>query len=459
MQPDLEHTRRALTRRYGILVSTLLGVFAVGVYGQVSNLRAAEMRLQLERIASTAAAELKLLHHEHDEMQRVDVPSWLREQAQKALDAEPASDEPDVRIRWFDDELLELKTRGGYRPSASTIPPVSSRGHPQWLQLHDGLALWRPVFHRSAHGARRELEGYVSVALASASADGELARLRQGLLIGALMAGAAAVASSHWMVRASLEPTRRQIERLIRFTADASHELRHPLTAIRALIGTLRHGELLASCPAQVGRKLEQIDQSTVRMGRLVDDLLLLSRSDRAIDDSSAKQAFPLEDLVEDVVALHQAEVQAAGVQLVGRIETSAEVQGHPERLRQLLENLLSNALHVSPPGGCVTVGISQRQETVLLWVDDQGPGIPHEQRSQVFERFWQADDARRNPDHHGLGLSIAQAIALAHGGRLQACDAPAGGCRMLLELPRHGGHVTGTGTRRAPFTSSPRVF
>jgi signal transduction histidine kinase len=436
MQPNLQHTRRTLTRRYGVLVSTLLGVFALGVYGQVSSLRAAQTRLQMERIASTAAAELQLLHHEHDEMLRADVPSWLREQAQNALDADPASADPDVRIRWFDDELLELKTRGGYRPSTNPIPPDSSRGQPQWLQLNDGLALWRPVLHRTTPGAAPKLEGYVSVALASAAADGELARLRQGLLIGALMAGLAGVASSHWMVRASLEPIRRQIERLIRFTADASHELRHPLTAIRALIGTLRYGDLLAGCPTQVVHKLEQIDQSTERMGRLVDDLLLLSRSDRAIEDSTAMQDFPMEDLVEDVIALHQAEAQASGLQLSGRIEASAQVHGHPERLRRLLENLLSNALHFSPPRGRVTVGISRQQEKALLWVDDQGPGIPPEQRSQVFERFWQADDARSNPDHHGLGLSIAQAIAQAHGGRLQACEAPGGGCRMLLELP-----------------------
>jgi signal transduction histidine kinase len=90
-----------------------------------------------------------------------------------------------------------------------------------------------------------------------------------------------------------------------------------------------------------------------------------------------------------------------------------------------------------------VTVGITRQQEKAVLWVDDEGPGIPPEQRSQVFDRFWQADDARSHPDHHGLGLSIAQAIAQAHGGRLQACDAPTGGCRMLLDLPLQGQPLT----------------
>lgn len=431
MQPDLQHTRRRLSRRYGLFISILLGVFALAVYVQVATLRAAQTRIELERIASTAAAELQLLHHEHDEMLRPDVPLWLRERARSALHADPVNEEPNVRIRWFDDQLLELKARGGYRPGASMIPPAGIRGRVQWLPLSDGLALWWPVIHPS-----KKVEGYVSVALATASADQELARLRQGILIGALIAGVVGIAASHWMVSASLEPIRRQIDQLIRFTADASHELRHPLTAIRALIGTLRHADLLASCPTPVVQKLGQIDRSTERMGRLVDDLLLLSRTDRAIDDSRAMRDFSLEELVEDVVALHQAEAEAAGLKLEAVIEASPLVHGDPDRLRRLLENLLSNALRFSPPRGRVTVGLGQQQEKALLWVDDQGPGISPEQRSQVFERFWQADDARSHPDHHGLGLSIAQAISESHRGRLRACDAPAGGCRMLLDLP-----------------------
>jgi signal transduction histidine kinase len=111
-------------------------------------------------------------------------------------------------------------------------------------------------------------------------------------------------------------------------------------------------------------------------------------------------------------------------------------VLGHPERLRRLLENLLANALRFSPPGGTVTLGLALRRARVELWVDDQGPGIPEPQRRQVFERFWQADPSRCEAEHHGLGLSIAQAIAQAHHGRLLALAAPGGGARLLLELP-----------------------
>ena len=437
MQPDLRPVRRALTWRYGALIAALLLAFALGVYGQVSRARWDLQRAQVQRLAAAAAAEVPLLHHEHDEMQRRDVPAWLREQAQGALESGEVSGDLELRIRWFDDQLHELKRRGAFQPPGATIPPPARRGQSQWLPLPHGLAYWRPVVARGAHGAPPALQGYVSVALSSAGSEAELARLRQGLLIGALLAGLVGLAGSQWMVAASLEPIHRQIERLIRFTADASHELRHPLTAIRALIGSLRHGDLLASSPPALVRKLQQIDQSVDRMGRLLEDLLLLSRSDRAIDESSGLRPLPLEDLVEDLLDLHQAEAEAAGLQLRGCLRGWAQVSAHPERLRQLLENLLANALRFSPPGGTVTVGLEPRRDRVRLWVEDQGPGIPAAQRAQVFERFWQADGARSSPDHHGLGLAIAQAIAQAHRGQLTVEAAPGGGCRLVLELPR----------------------
>lgn len=436
MQPDLRRTRQALTRRYGVLIVLVLGGFALGVYAQVSRSQAAQARLQVEQLAQAAAAELPLLHHEHDEMERTDLPAWLREQAHAALVARPGVEDQHLRIRWLDGELVELKALGAFRPSEPTVPEPAARHSRRWIPLNNGLALWLPVWQRPSAPAPPALEGYVSVALASSSAEAELARLRGGLVIGAGVAGLVGIAASQWMVAASLDPIRRQLERLIRFTADASHELRHPLTAIRALIGTLRHGDLLCTAPAQLVHRLRQIDESTERMGRLVDDLLLLTRSDRALDDAGKRVSFPLEELVDDLIDLHRAEAAALGVELGARIEAGATVSGHPDNVRRLLENLLSNALRFAPAGSRVTLGLGRQHDLAQLWIDDQGPGIPPELRQLVFDRFWQADGARSSPDHHGLGLAIAQAIAQAHHGRLQALEAPGGGCRMLLELP-----------------------
>jgi signal transduction histidine kinase len=434
MQPDLRATRRQLNQRYAAFVAALLLVFALGVYGQVSSSSRDLLRRQAEQLAATAASELPLLHHEIDEARSMPGAPPLEGMA-IAVDVNGLA-LLNHRIVWLDDELQPLQTSGDFLPDGATMPPPADRLRAQWLPLANGVAFWRPVRSRQGGSGPGALHGFVSVAVATAATDGELNRLRQGLLIGALLAALMAFAASQRMVAASLEPIQRQIERLISFTADASHELRQPLTAIRALIGSLRHGEALMGAPPGLQQTVAQIDQTTARMGRLVDDLLLLTRFDRAIDDRPSMETFPMEELVEDLVDLHQAEAAAAGVKLQSRIEAAGLVQGSPERLRRLLENLLSNALRVSPPGGTVTVGLRQARGLVQVWVEDQGPGIAPSERALVFERFWQADPARGGAEHHGLGLSIARAIAQAHGGQLRAEEAPGGGCRMVLDLP-----------------------
>ena len=434
MRPDLRATRRTLTLRYGAFVTAVLLVFALGVYGQVRRSSQELLRRQAQQLAATAAAELPLLHHEIDEARTAAPP--------RRLEAMPGAGEANGlslrhhRIDWLDDELRPLQASGDFQPLGAMRPPAGDRLRAQWLPLSNGVAFWRPVLGPKGRSGAATLHGFVVVALATASTDAELHRLRQGLWIGALLAALTAFAGSQRMVAASLEPIQRQIERLIAFTADASHELRQPLTALRALIGSLRHGEALRGAPPELRRKLVQIDQTSARMGLLLDDLLLLTRFDRAIDDRPSLETFPLEELVEDLIDLHQAEAEAAGVRLENRIEASVLVEGSPERLRRLLENLLNNALRFSPEGGVVTVGLRRLRGLARLWVEDQGPGIAPERRALVFERFWQADPSRGGAGHHGLGLAIARAIALAHGGELRAEEAAGGGCRMVFELP-----------------------
>ena len=430
MRPDLRAIRRKLILRHGAFVAAVLLVFALGVYGAVSRSRHELLLRQARQLAATAAAELPLLHQEIDEAGLATAP-WRLVAPPEAEEAGGLS-APGHRIVWLDDELRLLQASGDFHADGLPMPPAGDRSRAQWLPLRDGVAFWRPVLGSGAPGGATGLQGYVSVALATDSTAAELQRLRQGLLIGALLATFTAVVGSQRLVAASLAPMQRQVERLIAFTADASHELRQPLTALRALIGSLRHGDLLRDAPPELARKLGQIDLTTARMGRLLDDLLLLTRFDRAIDDRPAMETFPLEELVEDLIALHQAEAEAAGLRLQSRIDASPEVRGSPERLRRLLENLLSNALRFSPPGGTVTVGLGRQRGQARLWVQDQGQGIPPEQRALVFERFWQSDPSRGEAGHHGLGLAIAQ----AHGGSLRAEAAAGGGCRMVCDLP-----------------------
>ncbi|MEV4678386.1 HAMP domain-containing sensor histidine kinase [Actinomadura sp. NPDC049382] len=222
-------------------------------------------------------------------------------------------------------------------------------------------------------------------------------------------------------------------ERLRRFAADASHELRTPVAAIRG------HAELALRTsepvPADVRHALGRIEAESVRMSELVDDLLLLAR----LDAGRPLEARPVDltRLVLDATA----DARAAGPDHRWELvlpEEPVTVTGDDRRLHQLIANLLANARTHTPPGTHVTVRLAVRGESVVLDVEDDGPGIPSDLRDEIFDRFVRADPGRaRTAGGTGLGLAIVQAVAVAHGGRAELADA--GHTVFRVTLPAAG--------------------
>lgn len=243
---------------------------------------------------------------------------------------------------------------------------------------------------------------------------------------------------------ASEEEAIRSEARMRQFVADASHELRTPLTSIRGFAELYRQGAVTdASGTTELLGRIE--DQAT-RMGTLVDDLLLLARLD---------QQRPLADEPVDLVALGRDATEAAGVRDPARTITLVAatdelyVLGDEQRLRQVLTNLVDNAMMHTPPGTPVDVRIRRHEPQAagarawaVVEVRDEGPGLTAEQAERVFERFYRTDTARsRARGGTGLGLSIVAAIAGAHGGRAEVDASPGDGAtfRVLLPLPADG--------------------
>jgi two-component system, OmpR family, sensor kinase len=218
------------------------------------------------------------------------------------------------------------------------------------------------------------------------------------------------------------------------FVADASHELRTPLTVIRGQL------EVLASQAhpqADEVRRVERLVQAEVaRIARLVDDLLLLAKSEQA--QFLWLEPIELEPFVEELWG---------GMTLLGherRFELGDVPRGtlraDPDRLAQALRNLVGNAIeHTMPPRGLVRLDIEPGAGGRLRFtMQDDGAGIPPDQRERVFDRFYRTDAARdRASGGTGLGLAIVRAIVEAHGGRVRAAASAAGGARIDLELPR----------------------
>ncbi|MFF2039592.1 sensor histidine kinase [Kitasatospora sp. NPDC058170] len=378
---------------------------------------------------------------------------------------------------------------GGLDPAA-TAPDTpfdlpDRRGQRSWRALL--LPLQRQPAPASPFAAPAPTPSYLMVAVSREDIDATVARLRTAFLA---IGGAVLVligALGFFAVRAGLRPLRRieegaeliasgelshrmpalpartevgrlsialngmltQIEaafaaraeseaRMRRFVADASHELRTPLAGIRGFAELYRMGALPTE--ADVTRTMTRIESEAVRMGTLVEDLLVLARLDeeRPLDLAPMDLRTLAADALHDLTALDP----SRPVALTGPAGTgspgAAPVLGDEARLRQVVTNLVGNAVKHTPPGTPVRIGVGTADGLCLLEVADTGPGLTEEQAVRVFHRFYRVDASRSRHDGGGagLGLAIATALTHAHGGTLTLHTTPGTGATFRVELP-----------------------
>jgi two-component system, OmpR family, sensor histidine kinase CiaH len=231
-------------------------------------------------------------------------------------------------------------------------------------------------------------------------------------------------------IRASLANQRLALRRQREFAADASHELRTPLTVIRSSVEYLaRHR---SEPVATVGDALEDITAEVRQLSTLVDDLLLLARSDSGAIELD-RLPLDLGDVAGEAASTLVQPAAERNVRIVVDPEPAAVI-GDPVRLRQLVAILVDNAIRHSPPGGEVRVAVRGDGRTAILSVEDQGTGIRPEDLPRVFDRFWRAPGAPAGGT--GLGLAIAQWIVERHGGRISVMNRAEAGARFNVQLP-----------------------
>ncbi len=224
-------------------------------------------------------------------------------------------------------------------------------------------------------------------------------------------------------------------DRLRRFLADASHELRTPLVSIRGYAELYRIGA--AREPAEVEKAMTRIEDEAQRMGVLVEDLLTLARLDEVAD--APHSPVDLAQVAAD--AVHDARAAAPDREI--ELRSAADpppVDGNADQLRQVLANLLRNALVHTPPGTPIEVEL----EPGAMHVRDHGPGLPPGEPDALFQRFWRAEAGRERGHGAGLGLAIVAGIVAAHRGRVGAGDADGGGARFSVWLPLSGASQDG---------------
>jgi len=231
-----------------------------------------------------------------------------------------------------------------------------------------------------------------------------------------------------------LERIDHYVRQVQRFTADASHELRTPLAALRGSAEVALSRERSAE---ELREVLEQTIEHYNRLQRIAEDLLLLARAD-AGENILHRERLLLNDAVADVVDLYGPLAEDRKLELRLHVGEAIWIDADGGRLKQLVGNLLDNAIKYTPPCGQITVELKTRNGLAEIVVADTGIGIPPEDLPRVFDRFYRVDRSRasQHSGGAGLGLSICRSIAEAHGGGIETQSSPGSGTRFVVALP-----------------------
>jgi two-component system OmpR family sensor kinase len=221
-------------------------------------------------------------------------------------------------------------------------------------------------------------------------------------------------------------------DRLRRFVADASHELRTPVTAISGYAELRRRGGL--TTPEEEEKAWSRIESEGRRMGSLVEDLLTLTRlgQGKPLDLAQVDLARVARNAAQD----HQVIDPERPITVIAT--DALVIEADEERLHQVISNLLSNVRVHTPPWTKVEIALVERNDDIVIVVADDGIGFPEADLDHVFDRFYRADPSRsRRSGGSGLGLAIVAAIVIAHGGTVEASNVEGGGAKIGITLPR----------------------
>ncbi|WP_197992816.1 cell wall metabolism sensor histidine kinase WalK [Trichormus variabilis] len=423
--PQFRATGWRLLLSYLIAMMVVMGLSSVVVYHFFAYSLSQQLDRQLLTLADAAAHNLSAI--------KVDKMAVNRKMP-RILDNDGDLDIPwqDLRlyrqsVEWFDAGQQLLGKAG--KPFPET--PFLTNFH-SWQQ--NGIRILTiPVYSSRKN---QQLLGYVRVSASTVEIQKELERLLMGLGIGGVLGMVLISGTGWWLTSKALQPIEQSFQQLQQFTADASHELRSPLTAIKTTVEVIQsHPERIH--PSDV-KKIDIIEGATQQMTHLVEDLLLLARSDSApISLPKTAIPIPIDEILIDLIDTLQPQAKSQEITLEANLIDAVWVKGDAHQLQRLFGNLLENALQYTSNGGLVRVEIVKRDDFVVIEVADTGIGIAPENLPFVFNRFWRAEKARsRRQGGSGLGLAIAQAITHAHGGEISVTSKVGVGSCFRVKLP-----------------------
>ncbi len=441
LQPLFQTTRRRLALWYATITAVVLLVFASGMYWYVRTTLVERVDDTLSHVVEIVQRSLVIEPEGVDQGMghrvltatgvvepplRVNVEASFRDNA-------PGVEDDHIDLEWFNPQgELAWSTLATPLRLALRVNPAG-----ETVRL-GGEQVVRQVTQRVVVG--HQILGYLRVSHPWFEVTAPSRQLIRDLALGTTLM-VMAVATIGWLLSGiAMAPVRDSYQQLKQFTADASHELRNPIAVIQTNV------QVALADPALEGGTQQQfqvIERLTRRLGRLVDDLLFLTRQESGLVVAQ-RQRVALGAVVAEVLEEQGAIAQEAGITLIweaGPWQAPAPwVWGDRDQLTRLLTNLVSNGVQYTPPGGRVTLrlGLGSRPGGVQVQVVDTGAGIPPEALPHVFDRFYRVDPARSRAGvaGSGLGLAIAKAIVENHRGDIRLDSTPEQGTTVTLWLP-----------------------
>ncbi|MDJ0573500.1 MAG: ATP-binding protein [Pleurocapsa sp. MO_192.B19] len=438
-----ERSRWRLASWYAAILSIVLFVCALGFYEAVAHAHRITIDRELRSVAGTL----------HDSLLPVlEQPGKIEPEVKELLPntclVETGCYNPDrfqslrlgvigqdkYYLRLFD--LNEnLVAVAGMQPE---LPQVSNQQ--EWETLTDPEGIRYLSISFLLHTQQGKNWGYLQVGRSLQDFDTYVDNVRWVLLLGVPLLVLMVAGASWWLSGLAIRPIYQSYQQMQQFTADAAHELRTPLAAIQA---TAQSDLMLPNLSEDKAKDtLKSIVRQNKRLSHLVADLLILCRIDGEINSNTShtkREKIALASLIIEVEDDLAALAMASEIELSSQIKVSQPVKiiGDRTQLYRLITNLVTNAIQYTPPGGEVTLNMTEEHNEVIVSIQDTGIGIAKGDRERIFDRFYRVDKARsRSKGGSGLGLAIAKAIALAHQGSIVVQSEINKGSNFTVRLP-----------------------